>query len=117
MAELVRATTVLSHWSMLIEGLQTSSLEFYTAVEQLIARRNVPEGHASRINWKEGGLHTANREYLRLMIEEHEESLKMHEKWAREATNEEIRDYARRTAPVIKDHLEQARRLAASREK
>jgi putative membrane protein len=54
-----------------------------------------------------------DREYVRHMVENHEKSLTMHEKWAREAGNEGLRDYARMTVPTVKDHLEHARRLAA----
>src|SRR5581483_7021926 len=62
----VPPATVVAHWNTLIEGLQTSALEFYSSVEQLVGRREVPEAKTSRVDWSEGGLHSAKREYLRL---------------------------------------------------
>ena len=57
---------VLSHWHHLVEDFQTSALDFYAAVEKAIARRNLPGIELSRVTWKEGGLATAKREYLRI---------------------------------------------------
>jgi hypothetical protein len=57
---------VIGHWSKLIENLQASPKEFYTSVEQGIERRQVPSISNSRVDWKEGGLFTAWREYLRI---------------------------------------------------
>jgi hypothetical protein len=60
---------VLGHWSKLIENLQASTQEFYGSVENAIATRKVPAISNSRIDWKEGGLFTAYREYLRISRE------------------------------------------------
>lgn len=62
-------TEVLSHWYLLIEDFQTSALDFYTAVEEAIARREIPDVELSRVDWKEGGVLTAKREYLRVSRE------------------------------------------------
>jgi hypothetical protein len=60
------AGSVVSHWHKLIENFQTSSLEFYTAVEAAIKRREIPDTLMSRVDWKEGGALSARREYLRV---------------------------------------------------
>ena len=66
MAQRASSATVLSHWYYLVDNLQTSSLDFYTAVEQAVARRAVPNAKTSRVDWKEGGVLSAKREYLRV---------------------------------------------------
>jgi hypothetical protein len=59
-------TEILSHWCKLIENLQTSSLDFYVAIEQAIKKREVPETVTSRIEHQEGGIFSAKRQYLRV---------------------------------------------------
>ncbi len=59
-------TEILSHWCKLIENLQTSSLDFYAAIEQAIKRREVPDTTSSRVEYQEGGIFSAKREYLRV---------------------------------------------------
>lgn len=61
-----RDSTVLSHWHQLFEGFSTSTQEFYAAVEEAIRRRELPEVTTSRVLWKEGGIASADREYLRV---------------------------------------------------
>ena len=60
------ATDVLSHWYHLVEGLQASPKEFYTAVEHAIEQHKLPDAKRHRIDWSEGGIFTAKREYLRV---------------------------------------------------
>ena len=57
---------VVSHWSTLIEGLQTSPLAFYQAVEAAGDRRSIPNSTKSRVDFQEGGVGSAKREYLRI---------------------------------------------------
>ena len=64
---MARIQSVVSHWDQLIENFQTSSLGFYEAVEQALHRREVPEFKTSRVEFKEAGLMTAKREYLRIV--------------------------------------------------
>jgi hypothetical protein len=61
----------ISHWCKLVENLQASPLEFYAAVEQAIEQRQIPEAERSRIDYQEGGLLSAKREYLRVERREH----------------------------------------------
>ncbi len=58
---------VLSHWYTLIDNFQASPKEFYTAVETAIAERQIPETEVSRVDYHEGGILSARREYLRVM--------------------------------------------------
>ena len=64
MAAQASLDAVVSHWSKLIEGFQASPLAFYAAVEEALARRQVPETKNSRTDYREAGLLSANREYL-----------------------------------------------------
>ena len=63
---MARPSPVISHWYKLIENFQASSLTFYSAVESAIERREIPDTSTSRVDWKEGGLLSARREYLRV---------------------------------------------------
>jgi hypothetical protein len=63
---MAKQTNVISHWHQLIENFQTSSLAFYESVEKGLQARAVPEIHQARVEHKEGGLASANREYLRI---------------------------------------------------
>lgn len=66
-----KVPTIISHWYHLIEGLQESSLQFYTLLEQAISERQIPNIHLSRIDHREGGALSAKREYLRVRRKEH----------------------------------------------
>lgn len=57
---------VLSHWHTLFEDFSTSTQDFYAAVEQAVGRRNLPGISVSRVRFKEGGVGTPDREYLRI---------------------------------------------------
>lgn len=63
---MAKQANVISHWHQLIENFETSSLAFYQSVETAVEARSVPEIHSARIEHKEGGLASANREYLRI---------------------------------------------------
>jgi hypothetical protein len=57
---------VLSHWCNLIEAFNMPPLDFYAAVEESLKRREVPKIEISRVDWNEGGVFDAKREYLRI---------------------------------------------------
>jgi hypothetical protein len=57
---------VRSHWHHTFEGLQTSALEFYGAVEAAVGRRGIPDLKLSRVEWSESGVLSAKRQYLRI---------------------------------------------------
>ncbi len=60
---------VLSYWHELVENFHTSPQDFYAAVEKSLQERKVPGLDASRVEFAEGGLLSAKREYLRLTRE------------------------------------------------
>lgn len=57
---------ILSHWYLLMENFTTSALDFYTSIEASIEHRSLPDLTVSRVTYKEGGVATAKREYLRI---------------------------------------------------
>ncbi len=63
-------TLVFSHWYHLTENFQHSSQEFYSSLEQAIKSRNLPDVRISRIDFREGNLLSAQREYLRVKRKE-----------------------------------------------
>ena len=66
MAKLGKDANVISNWHHPIENFNTSTMEFYAAVEQAIKPRQIPDYSVSRIDCREGGVLTARREYLRI---------------------------------------------------
>jgi len=71
MARKASPALVFSHWYHPIENFQASTMEFYTAVEQALQRRQIPDTKPSRVDWKEGGVFSAKREYLRIKRKEY----------------------------------------------
>lgn len=55
-----------AHWYHLTEGLQESSQKFYFALEAAVCKRLIPDVKLSRIDYREGGIFSAKREYLRV---------------------------------------------------
>ncbi len=66
MARRPSRVSILSHWYHLVEGLQASPKEFYASVKQAIAKRQIPDSWITWVDWREGGLLSAKREYLRV---------------------------------------------------
>jgi hypothetical protein len=60
------AQDVLDHSWTLVRNFQTSTQEFYSAVERELIARQVPDLDISRVEFSEGGLLSAKRQYLRL---------------------------------------------------
>src|ERR1051326_7027789 len=58
-----------AHWSKLIEGFETSALDYYAALEAALIRRRIPKIRIGHVNFAEGGLLDARREYLRVQRE------------------------------------------------
>jgi hypothetical protein len=57
---------VLSHWQTAYEGFSTPVQEFYAQVEEAVRSRRVTDVAFSRVVYKEGGIGSAGREYLRV---------------------------------------------------
>ena len=60
---------VISHWYALVPDFQSSTQEFYAGIEKELESRKVPGLEMSRVEFAEGGLLSAKREYLRMTRE------------------------------------------------
>ena len=60
---------VLHYWHERVENFHTSPQDFYAAIEKTLKERKVPGLDVSRVEFAEGGLLSAKREYLRLTRE------------------------------------------------
>jgi hypothetical protein len=60
---------VIEHWYSLVPGFATSTKEFYEAVEKELKERQVPGLDIARVDFAEGGVMSAKREYLRMTRE------------------------------------------------
>jgi hypothetical protein len=61
-----RNPQVAGHWHALVEGFASSSLDFYELVKVGVEKRSIPNLAISHVEWKEGGLGTSKRIYLRV---------------------------------------------------
>jgi hypothetical protein len=66
MAKLGKDANVVSHWHHPVENFTTSTMDFYASVEAALQPRQIPEYSTSRIDWRESGVLSARREYLRI---------------------------------------------------
>lgn len=57
---------LFSHWHKPYDDFETSALDFYSSVDAGLGRRQIPEISSSRVTWREGGIGTPKREYLRV---------------------------------------------------
>jgi hypothetical protein len=60
---------VIEHWYSLVPGFNTSGKEFYEAVEKELKDRQVPGLDVAHVDFAEGGVMSAKREYLRMTRE------------------------------------------------
>lgn len=67
----VNPTTIISNWHHGVDGLQQSSDAFYKEVERQLKEHNVDGLKIERVNWSEGGIFSAKREYLQVRRGEH----------------------------------------------
>ena len=66
---MARRGEVISHWHLLADDMRASALNYYAAIEEELKRREVPSIRTERVDWREGGITTAKREYLRVTRE------------------------------------------------
>jgi len=64
-----RRADAIKYWYAIIPGFNTSTREFYDSIEREIKVRNVPGLELFHVEFAEGGLLSANREYLRMTRE------------------------------------------------
>jgi hypothetical protein len=67
----VATTSTLSHWDHMFQGMQQSSDEFYTRVEQYLALHNLKDTKLERVKFSEGGIFSSKREYLQIRRGDH----------------------------------------------
>lgn len=60
---------VMEHWYALVPGFNTSTKEFYAAIEQELKGRQVPGLEIAAVEFAEGGALSSKREYLRMTRE------------------------------------------------
>jgi hypothetical protein len=60
---------VIDHWYALIPGFNTSTKDFYEAIEKELKDREVPGLDVFHVDFAEGGALSAKREYLRMTRE------------------------------------------------
>jgi len=66
-----RAAEILSHWHKTFEGFQDSPQKIYGMMEEAVKRRQIPDAKISRVTYRERGIFSAKREYLRVKRENH----------------------------------------------
>src|ERR1700687_1064749 len=64
-------TTVLSHWSQMVHGLEYSSNVFYRIIEGLIENQKFESTKSERVNLSEGGIFSSKREYRQVRRRDH----------------------------------------------
>src|SRR5690349_19682035 len=60
-------TQILSHWTQHFEGLNQSTQQFYGLVQSCVEKKKIPEARFTRVDFKEGGIFSSSREYLRIV--------------------------------------------------
>lgn len=61
---------VTSHWHHSVENLNTSTLGFYKEIEKVLIAKKAPV-KAVRVDWRERGIFSAKREYLRVTYQQY----------------------------------------------
>jgi hypothetical protein len=61
---MARPGDIISHWHHFVEDFNTSTIEFYLKVEEVLRSKEAPV-KPDRIDWSEGGILSAKRQYLR----------------------------------------------------
>lgn len=59
----------IDHWYALVPGFNTSTKDFYTAIEAELKAREVPGLEIFHVDFAEGGIMSSKREYLRMTRE------------------------------------------------
>lgn len=63
---MAQSVEVVSHWHQSVDGLSTSTLEYYAAVEKALREKEVAGLQIERVTANESGILSAKREYLRV---------------------------------------------------
>lgn len=68
---MAKKTNIISNWYRLISDLQYSPKTFYSTLEDIIKEQQLPNVEITRIDYREGSVFSAQREYLRIMRKEY----------------------------------------------
>lgn len=60
-------TQILSHWVQHFDGLNQSTQTFYSMVQKAVEGKKIPDVKFARVDFKEGGIFSSSREYLRIV--------------------------------------------------
>ena len=61
---MARTGELISHWHHFVENFNTSTIDFYGGLEEVLLAKEAPV-KPSRLDWSEGGILSAKRQYLR----------------------------------------------------
>ena len=61
---MARTGDLISHWHHFVEDFNTSTLDFYASLEEVLQAKEAPV-RPTRLDWSEGGILSAKRQYLR----------------------------------------------------
>lgn len=64
-------SNAISHWYCTLNGMHPTATEFYDSVEENIRQRQMDDVKTSRVLWREGGILSSKRLYLRIHRKEH----------------------------------------------
>lgn len=67
----VAATSIISHWSHMFQGLQQSANDFYREVGAILGSQALKDAKVESVRFSEGGIFSAKREYLQIRRGDH----------------------------------------------
>jgi putative membrane protein len=76
-----------------------------------IPERPLPEHEKHLMHFQSNEVKDFNKEYMKLMVDNHEKSVKMFTAASKELKNEALKKFAEKYLPVIKEHLTMAKKV------
>ena len=67
---MAKPLNIFSNWNTMVQGLEVTPSEFYDALEDAIQAKNISNLKNTSVSWSEGGILSAQREYLRVRRKE-----------------------------------------------
>jgi putative membrane protein len=109
------ASAAVKQFGQMMVNEHKKSDSILSAIAQVknIAIPNVPgEKHQAHINdlTKKKGAEF-DKDYMKMMVEDHEADIKKFEEISKDAKDEDIRNFATNTLPVLRKHLAQAKKI------
>jgi putative membrane protein len=108
-------STAVKQFGQMMAADHTKADSILSVIAQLknIAIPNVPgDEHQKYINElkkKKGA--DFDKDYMKMMVEDHEEDIKKFEDASKNATDEDIRQFATNTLPTLRKHLDAAKKI------